>query len=207
MSATLAEFAPPQRFEQPQPEPAVQPAAPDRHVIQPEPAPTPASPQAEPVTASATVEPVPVAVPATPHDGGPQEVIEVVDDSAFLLEDVQAQWPQIMDFVLARSRMLYASLEDVEPINVEENTVVLLAKKGPWQQRRLEEERNRRIIERELSRALGEQCTIRVTADQQEEMPDARKQLQHVYKDELVRSALNIFDATIVAIDQPQTDS
>jgi len=152
---------------------------------------------------------VPVAAPAAPPTPpvAPQEVIEVVDDAAFLLEDVQVVWQQVVDDILAKSRVLYANLQGVEPINVEENTVVLLAKQGTWQQQRLESEKNRRMIERQLTLALGQPCTFRVTADQREEMPDARKQLQHVYKDELVSSAIRIFDASIVAIDQPQTDN
>jgi hypothetical protein len=137
----------------------------------------------------------------------PQEVIQVVDDAAFPLEDVQAVWPQVVEDILAKSRVLYANLQGAEPINVEENTVVLFAKQGTWQQQRLESEKNRRLIERGLALALGQPCTFRVTADERDQMPDARKQLQQVYKDELVSSAIRIFDASIVAIDQPQTDS
>jgi hypothetical protein len=136
-----------------------------------------------------------------------QEVIEVVDDAAFLLEEVQTVWPQVVEDILARNRVVWANLQGVEPINVEENTVVLLAKQGPWQQQKLESEKNRRMIERGLTLALGQPCTFRVTADQREEMPDERKQLEHMYKDELVSSAIRVFDARIAAIIQPETDS
>lgn len=133
----------------------------------------------------------------------PEEVIEVIDDAAFLLEDVQSCWQQVVEDIRAVSRMIFAQLDGVEPINVEDRTVVLLAKKGDWQKKRLEEERTRRMIVQELSRALGGDCGIRVTMDEQEEMPDVNKQIQHIRKDDLVRSAINLFDATIIAIDTP----
>jgi hypothetical protein len=34
-------------------------------------------------------------------------------------------------------------------------------------------------------------------------MPDVKKQIQHIRRDDLVRNAVNIFDATIIAIDKP----
>jgi DNA polymerase-3 subunit gamma/tau len=181
----------------------------------PKPAPTPAA------TPGALQQPIPTTrAPAeeTSHDGipapqvttpteqapvhdEPEQVIEVVDDAAFLLEDVQTCWSQVVEDIRARSRMVYASLDGVEPINVEDQTVVLLAKKGDWQKRRLEVDKTRRLIEGELIKALGGPCLIRITVDQQEEMPDIRKRIQHVHKDEHVKSAINIFDATVIAID------
>lgn len=157
------------------------------------PLPEPVASAAEPVGWSA-----PLDVPSMP-----EEVIEVIDDAAFLLEDVESCWRQVVEDIRAISRMIFAQLDGVEPINVEDRTVVLLAKKGDWQKKRLEAERTRRMIEQELSRALGGECAIRVTMDEQEEMPDVNKQIQHIRKDELVRSAINLFDATIIAIDKP----
>lgn len=133
----------------------------------------------------------------------PEEVIEVIDDAAFLLEDVESCWRQVVEDIRAISRMIFAQLDGVEPINVEDRTVVLLAQRGDWQKKMLEVEKTRRLIERELSRTLGSECHIRVTVDQREEMPDINKQIQHLRKDELVRSAINLFDATIIAIDKP----
>lgn len=155
----------------------------------------PPVPQDEPtvVAQAASVEPHPQ----------PEQVIEVVDDAAFLMEDVEVCWEQVKEDIRAISRMIFTQLDGVVPINVEDRTVVLLAQKGDWQKKRLEADKARFLIERELSRALGEQCFIRVTMDEQEEMPDIKKQIQHIRKDELVRSAINIFDATIIAIDKP----
>ena len=152
-----------------------------------------------PARAAAESSAAPVIDPASP----PEQVIEVEDDAVFLLEDVEAVWDQLKEDIRAVDKLIYAQLDGVVPINVEDRTVVLLATKGEWQRQKLEIERTRRRIERELTRALGSQCFFRVTVDKQEEMPDIKKQIQHIRRDELVRSALNIFDATIIAIDKP----
>jgi histidinol-phosphate/aromatic aminotransferase/cobyric acid decarboxylase-like protein len=133
----------------------------------------------------------------------PEEVIEVVDDAAFLLEDVEACWLQVVEDIRADNKVVFAQLDGVTPINVEDQTVVLLAKKGDWQKKRLEDRTTQRLIERHLSRSLGCPCFYRVTIDEQEEMPDVKKQIQHIRRDDLVRNAVNIFDATIIAIDKP----
>ncbi len=155
-------------------------------------------PTKQPDVVSAEAQEAPSAAAAVP-----EEVIEVVYDAAFLLEDVEACWVQVVEDIRAADKLIYAQLDGVVPINVEDRTVVLLAKKGEWQKKRLEVDKTRRLIERYLSRELGSECFFRVTINEEEEMPDIKKQIQHIRKDELVRSALNIFDATIIAIDKP----
>ncbi len=178
--------------------------------VQPEPKPLPVEsrPSIEellpPVPEVEHTVPELVAAPVANVAASPQEVIEVVDDAAFFLEDVEACWMQVVEDIRALNRLIYTQLDGVVPINVEDRTVVLLAKKGDWQKKKLEVDRTQRLIERELTRALNGQCFIRITIDEQEEMPDINKQIQHVRKDELVRSAINIFDATIIAIDKPE---
>jgi DNA polymerase-3 subunit gamma/tau len=144
--------------------------------------------------------PEPVVISAAP---GPARVIEVEDSSAFLLDEVQALWPQFVEDIRAENRLVYAQIEGVEPINIEEQTVVLLASKGKWQKSMLEQEKTRRLLERMLSKLLNSKARIRVTMDEREEMPDARKQLQHARNDPLVRKALNIFEAEVIGIDTP----
>ncbi|HEY0607901.1 MAG TPA: DNA polymerase III subunit gamma/tau [Herpetosiphonaceae bacterium] len=145
------------------------------------------------------------AEPAAPvaANAAPSQVIEVVDDAAFILEDVQAAWEQIKEDVKADSPVIHAQLNGLIPINVEDRTIVLLAKQK-WQKTKLDAEKARRVIERALTQVLGGQCFFRVTLDEQEEMPDINKQIQHVRKDELVRKAVNVFNATIIAIDKPE---
>lgn len=154
-----------------------------------------AAPETAPVPASAP--PAPAATANTP-----EQVIQVADDAVFLLADVEAVWDQVKEDIRAIDKLIYAQLDGVVPINVEDRTVVLLATKGEWQKKKLEVERTRKRIERELTRALGSPCFYRVTIDQQEEMPDLQKQIQQIRRDELVRSAINIFDATIIAVDK-----
>ena len=133
----------------------------------------------------------------------PEHIIEVEDNAAFPLEEVEALWPQFVEDMRAEDRMIYAQLEGVIPINIEEQTIVLLARRGPWQKNMLEKERTLRLLERMLSKALQNTVRIRVTMDEQEEMPDTRKQIQHIRKDPLVRKAINIFEAEIIGIDTP----
>jgi len=128
-------------------------------------------------------------------------VIEVEDNAAFPLEDVETLWPQFIEDLRAESRLIYAQMEGVTPINIEEQTVVLLASKGKWQKSMLEQEKTRRLLERMLTKALKTTAHIRITMDEQEEMPDVRKQIQHARNDPLVRKALNIFEADVIGID------
>lgn len=145
------------------------------------------------------VTPQPKEMVAVPAD----QVIEVVDDAAFLLEDIEAQWEQIKEDVRAENPVVHASLNGVIPINVEERTIVLLAQ-NKFQVQRLEAQKARRIVERALTQVLGGDCTFRITMDEQEEMPDINKQIQHIKKDKLVRNAMNLFGASIIAIERPE---
>ncbi|MBV9789963.1 MAG: hypothetical protein JOZ51_17375, partial [Chloroflexi bacterium] len=145
----------------------------------------------------------PAVVPVVSASASPSQVIEVVDDAVFILEDIQAAWDQIKEDVRADNPVIHAQLNGLHPINVEDRTIVLLARQK-WQKTKLDSEKARRVIERALTQVLGGQCYFRVTLDEQEEMPDINKQIQHVRKDELVRKAVNVFNATIIAIDKPE---
>jgi DNA polymerase-3 subunit gamma/tau len=130
-------------------------------------------------------------------------IIEVEDNAAFPLEDVEAIWAQFVEDVRAENRLTFAQLEGAVPINIEEQTVVLLATKGKWQKSRLENEKTRRLLERMLSKMLNIQAHIRITVDEQEEMPDTRKRIQNARNDPMVRKAINIFEAEVIGIDTP----
>ncbi|MBA3947517.1 MAG: DNA polymerase III subunit gamma/tau [Herpetosiphonaceae bacterium] len=155
-----------------------------------------------PVTSSATpvqqvgsTEETPVVVP--------ERVIEIEDNAAFLLEEVIALWEQFLLDIQAENRFIRAALPGVKPINVDGHVLVMLAGKGVWQKKKLEEEKSRRLLERILSKLLNQRVGVRFTIDQQEEMPDARKLIQHARSDSLIRKAINIFEAEIVGIDTP----
>jgi DNA polymerase III subunit gamma/tau len=160
---------------------------------------------AQPEAAAATVVPIDGATPTQPPVGAdaPVKIIEVVDNAAFPLEDVEAIWPQFVEDVRAESLLAYAQLDNVTPINVEEQTIVLLAGKGEWQKEKLESRRTLKLLENTFGKLLQTPVRVRVTMDTQEEMPDTRKQIQHARKDPLVRKAINIFEAEIVGLDTP----
>ncbi len=133
----------------------------------------------------------------------PEQVIEIEDNAAFLLEEVEALWEQFNEDVRANSPIINGLIQKVKPINVEGHVLVMLAGRGAWQKQKLEEEKTRRVLERILSKLLKQPAGVRFTVDQQEEMPDARKLIQHARSDSLVRKAINIFEAEIVGIDTP----
>lgn len=157
------------------------------------------APSILPVPSDAAAEPVePPSAPAAPA-----RIIEVEDSGDFFLDEVEALWPQFVEDIRAENRLIFAQIEGVTPINIEDRTVVLLASKGKWQKSMLEQQKTRRILERMLSKLLRHPALIRVTMDEREEMPDARKQLQHARNDPMVRKALNIFEAEVIGIDTP----
>ncbi len=164
-------------------------------------APSVAPPSSAP--APRATPPQPAAAPPTPPADAAPRVIEVEDNAAFILEEVSELWPQFVEDVRADSRMMFALLDGVNPINIEGRVVVALASKGSWQKQRLEEEKNRRLLERILTKVLRSPAHLRVTIDEREEMPDERKLIQHARSDSLIRKALNIFEAEIVGIDTP----
>ncbi len=201
----------PRKVEPVQAEPALHKV----ELSQAEPAPRTKSPsETTPETAEPQTTPAQDAVQTTPITSesssetpteakGPVSIIEVEDNAAFPLADVEAIWPQFVEDVRAEDRMIYAQLEGVMPINIEEQTIVLLARRGKWQKSMLEKERTLRVLERMLSKVLQTTARIRVTMDEQEEMPDMRKQIQRMRNDPLVRKAINIFEAEIIGIDTP----
>jgi DNA polymerase III subunit gamma/tau len=127
-------------------------------------------------------------------------------ETAFLLSDVEAMWPSVVNNVKPHKdgRLIYALLKDIRPINVEGNELVLLAT-SEFHKKQIEKDNYRRVVERVLSKALNTQCIIRCTLDQKDAMPDSRKQLEAVRKDEWVEAVRNIFDATIDGV-EPYSD-
>lgn len=115
-------------------------------------------------------------------------------------EHIEQIWPDIVRDVRPRNRTLEAVLNSgVRPVDVEGTTVVLLAP-YKFHQKRVEDLRNRRIIEEVISKHLGRTFTIRVT-EVQPEKEDMTEQLRQARGDPRVRAAINVFDARIVGIE------
>jgi DNA polymerase-3 subunit gamma/tau len=120
-----------------------------------------------------------------------------------VLERVEALWEDIKRDVRPRSPMLQALLKDVRPIDVEGNTIVLLASSA-FHKSNLEKPQNSKIVEDVINKQLGGIFAVRCTIETKDETRDLRGQIREARKDELVRAAMNIFDAHIVNI-EPDT--
>jgi DNA polymerase-3 subunit gamma/tau len=96
--------------------------------------------------------------------------------------------------------MLQALLKDVRPIDVEGNTIVLLAASS-FHKSNLEKPPNIKIVEDVINKQLGGVFAIRCTSESKTETRDLRGQIREARKDELVRAAMNIFEAHIVDIE------
>ncbi|MCS6882143.1 MAG: DNA polymerase III subunit gamma/tau [Oscillochloridaceae bacterium] len=141
-------------------------------------------------------------VPAAPVARSPEAAAAANADFS-LLELVEAHWEEIKRDVRPRSPTVQALLHSVRPIDVEGNTVVLLAA-SPFHKENLEKAQNRRIVEEVIQRRLGVTVALRCTIEARAESRDLRSQIREARKDELVRAAMNIFEAHIVDIEPPE---
>lgn len=187
-----------------------------RPTAQPRPAPPPPAPQVVPAAPplATTVEPAPdeaAAAPTAPeapstppaHVPRSPEAAAAANADFSLLELVEARWEAIKRDVRPRSPTVQALLHSVRPIDVEGNTVVLLAA-SPFHRENLEKAQNRKIVEEVLQRHLGVAVALRCTIEARPEVRDLRGQIREARKDELVRAAMNIFEAHIVDIEPPE---
>ena len=153
----------------------------------------------------------PVDPPTLETPPAPVVHVSTADHEAFiaanadftLLERVESLWEDIKRDVRPRSPMLQALLKDVRPIDVEGNTIVLLASSA-FHKTSLEKPQNNKIVEDVISKQLGGVFAIRCTSESKSETHDMRGQIREARKDELIRAAMNIFDAHIVDI-EPDT--
>jgi DNA polymerase-3 subunit gamma/tau len=117
-----------------------------------------------------------------------------------VLERVEASWEHIKRDVRPRSPTVQALLHSIRPIDVEGDTIVLLAS-STFHQTQIENPQNRRIVEEVIGKLLGMSIAIRCTIEAKSEVRDLRGQIREARKDDLVRAAMNIFDAQIVDIE------
>ncbi|MGB9736838.1 DNA polymerase III subunit gamma/tau [Chloroflexus sp.] len=123
------------------------------------------------------------------------------DADLSLLERLEATWEDFKRDVRPRSPTVQALLNSARPYDVEGNTIVLLVT-STFHKERLEDPKNRAIIEEVLRRRFGKAYAVRCTIEEKSTEPtDLRGKIREARKDELVRAALNIFDAHIVGIE------
>ncbi len=180
------------------PEPVAPPTstAPPESMVPPGSATMPTTPAPPPMEAAPTLFPLPVVTHA------PRSAAEAAAANADFsaLERVEAAWEAIKRDVRPKSPTVQALLHSVRPIDVEGNIVVLLASSS-FHKDSLDKAPNRRIVEDVLKKHLGASFGIRCTIEARDESLDLRGQIREARKDELVRAAINIFDAHIIDIE------
>ncbi|NTW02254.1 MAG: DNA polymerase III subunit gamma/tau, partial [Oscillochloris sp.] len=172
-------------------------------------APVPSA-EASPPAAAVSVEP-PTAV-SDPETAKPalasraalparnQEAFIAANADFTVLERIEALWEDIKRDVRPRSTTVQALLNSIRPIDVEGNTIVLLAN-SQFHKDGLEKPLNLKIVEGAINKRLGTVFAIRCTIESKAETRDLRGQIRDARNDELVRAAMNIFDAHIVDIE------
>ncbi|NCC34300.1 MAG: DNA polymerase III subunit gamma/tau, partial [Chloroflexia bacterium] len=117
-----------------------------------------------------------------------------------VLEQIEHAWEEIKRDVRPKSPTVQALLHSVRPVDVEGSTIVLLASSA-FHKENLEKIANRRLVEEVISRQLGGTYAIRCTIEARAEVQDLRGKIREARKDDLVRAAMNIFEAHIVDIE------
>jgi DNA polymerase-3 subunit gamma/tau len=149
------------------------------------------------VAVSTTAEDVVTPVAATPAGG------------LVTLQQVQESWPQVLEWLRPVDPSVQALLHGsyCEPVAVEEN-IIVLGFRYAFHKGKIEETRNRRLVERVLSKVLGAKYGLRcVLEEAATNVRDRRRQAQErekAQRDPRVQAAANIFNARIVDV---QTDS
>ncbi|OAN45019.1 DNA polymerase III subunit gamma/tau [Chloroflexus islandicus] len=201
LPASRPQPAPAGPAEPPRPPVASQPVSADPPPVTPAPSPEPSVPA--PAPAADPPPPPPAAWAAAQHARPPADpaVARAADAELSLLEQLEATWEDFKRDVRPRSPTVQALLNSARPYDVEGNTIVLLVSSS-FHKERLEEPKNRAIIEEVLRRRLGKVYAVRCTIEEKSVEPtDLRGKIREARKDELVRAALNIFDAQIVDIE------
>ncbi len=156
-----------------------------------------------PAPAQATTSDPPPADSAPASPRGPNtspEEFQAANADMSILERMEAEWDEIIRHVRPLSPTVQALLRSIRPIDVEGNTIVLLAS-STFHKNNLERASNTKLVEQVISKQLGGNFAIRCTIEEKPEVRDIRDQIRHARKDEHIRAALNIFDAHIVNIE------
>ncbi len=133
------------------------------------------------------------------------EGVAAANADAAALERIEVLWPAVVRDVRVHNKTLQALLNSgARPADVKDDTLVLEVP-SEWLMNQLEKPAMRRIVEEVLSKHMGARFSIRCVVEaQRRENPGAlREQIRASRKDPLVRAALNIFDADIIAVEDP----
>jgi DNA polymerase-3 subunit gamma/tau len=133
------------------------------------------------------------------------EGVAAANADAAALERIEGVWSAVVRDVRVHNKTLQALLNSgARPVDVKDDTLVLEVP-SEWLMNQLEKPAMRRIVEEVLSKHMGARLSIRCMVEaQRRENPGAlREQIRASRKDPLVRAALNIFDADIIAVEDP----
>jgi DNA polymerase-3 subunit gamma/tau len=133
------------------------------------------------------------------------EGVAAANADAAALERIEGIWPAVVRDVRVHNKTLQALLNSgARPVDVKDDTLILEVP-SEWLMNQLEKLTMRRIVEEVLSKHMGAPFSIRCVVEaQRRENPGAlREQIRASRKDPLVRAALNIFDADIIAVEDP----
>lgn len=133
------------------------------------------------------------------------EGVAAANADAAALERIESVWTSVVRDVRVHNKTLQALLNSgARPVDVKGDTLILEAP-SEWLMNQIEKPNMRQIIEDVLSKHMGSRFSIRcVVETQRRENPGAlREQIRATRKDPLVRAALNIFDADIIAVEDP----
>lgn len=124
------------------------------------------------------------------------------DASQVSLGQVKEVWPMVLMDMRPKDQVVQALLRDAQPCGVEGHIVVLMTK-SEFHQKQIEFQSNRLMVEELLRKYLSVPVTIRCTVGQQSRKTLNRNVIiREIRKDPIVRAAINIFSADIVAIQE-----
>lgn len=164
-------------------------------------APAPRRTAAAPAAPSAPEKAVPppiVEPPASPPEDNPA-------GGTLTLEQVMAAWPRIVEGVRPKDPSVQALLHSsyCRPVRVE-GRIVVLGFRFDFHKGKLEEVRNRRIVEEVMNKVLSGNYGLRCVMDETAAVPNRRRQAterQRAQQDPRVQAAANIFNARIVDVE------
>jgi DNA polymerase-3 subunit gamma/tau len=180
--------------------PVERPAARPREAAPAEPSPVEPAPKVEGEALPVTAEP-----PTSPEDRGAPV------GAAVALSDVQANWEELLATIRPHSRMVEALLKDCRPVNVE-GDVVTLGFFYPFHRQRIEEPKNRALVESMLGRILSTQVQVRcvmidketASAEVQKRRPKDR--YSQAVEDPVIQAAVEKFGARVAGVEEMPAD-
>jgi DNA polymerase-3 subunit gamma/tau len=111
-----------------------------------------------------------------------------------------AMWGRVLEEIRPTDRRLEALLKSCQPVRVDHD-VVSLGCFYEFHQRKVEEPQNRILVERVISKVLGRTVQVKTLLTPRPNPKIRELRPADLEKDELVRAALNLFNAKIVSID------